>query len=131
MDKWQEACSCQSCASFDRSSPSGLLVVIQCSEPSCPASGGMKETQYFHCLVPYTIGDDVRSAVDHQFSGSDDPSRSAQERKAAELFHREINGYFDPGRRRRRIVAGYIFRFRLQIGDGGAQPPNAHATSTS
>jgi hypothetical protein len=94
-----------------------------------PSSRSVKNSQYFDGIVADTIRDNVGSAGDDQLSGPDDSSRTAKRGKTTKLFHAALDVGFDP-RCRPRIVSSNVFRFCDQVGDGRAQPSNAHGGST-
>ncbi len=90
----------------------------------------MEHAQNFHAAIAHTIRNDVGSVGNNQFSGTDHPAGAAHCRVALKILY----GMADRGDhsiRSGRIIARNILRFGIEIGQGLAQPFNAHYASIS
>lgn len=95
-----------------------------------PSASRVKHTQHFHGIVADAIRDDIGGARDDQFSGAANPAGPTQGRMTAKPLDRPVDCNHDSSRRGR-TVARDVFRIGIQVGQGGAQPLNAHDQPTS
>jgi hypothetical protein len=90
----------------------------------------MEDAQYFHRIVADAVWDDIRGTRDHQFSSTRYSAGPAHRRMVPESLDRVGNSGYDPTCCCW-AIASDVLSLGVEIGDGFAQPSNAHRESIS
>jgi hypothetical protein len=95
---------------------------------SAATTGGVKDAKNLDGVVADAVGDDVGRSGNDEFACAGNAPGAAKSGKAAEVLDGVFNCRNDPGGRCG-TVAGDLGGFGVEIGQGFAQPSNAHAGS--